>query len=336
MFPTAKKRCLRGGWIGVEFFFILSGYLMAREENSIPLVSSDSVGPDTARFILKKVKRLFPYLAFSVVVNFTVWSIPFGGVTLRYLEHAISGLLNFIFAFSAGFPSDAFFYLGYSWYISAMILCMLLLFPLLHKNRKMFNCIYAPLIVLFGMGLFAFKYRGVGFVSSKDWVLSNGILRASFGLSLGCLSYVAAEKLQSYNFTRFGEKLLSVLLLIGTAVVSYRIIFLDANSINDFLLIFLLAAIVTIAFSEKSAIHFSLGTRAGNFLGNFSYALYITSNCWSYLVARMFPDWPYQKALIVYLVLAILCAFACMAVCFIIGKLFSKVKEPLKSLIIIN
>lgn len=331
-----EEAMFKSGWLGVEFFFLLSGYLMAREEAHMPSGNVDTLGPDTFRFISKKIKRLFPYLAFAFIVNFVVWSIPSSRFSAQYVEHAISGLLNFIFAYSAGFHSEDFFYIGYSWYISAMILTMVFLFPLLRKNRKTFMYVYAPLIVFFGMGLFAFMYGRVGYAISDDWILSNGILRASFDLCLGCLSYTVSEKLKSYNFTHFGAQLLSAALLLGTAIVSYRIIFLGANSINDFLLIFLLALIIAIAFSEKASISFSLGEKASTFWGNFSYAIYITSNCWSYFIARMFPDWSYKKAVLVYILLAVICALACMATCAMIGQLYRKYQGKILRKIIIQ
>lgn len=70
-------------------------------------------------------------------------------------------------------------------------------------------------------------------------------------------------------------------------------------------------------------------------LGNFSYALYITSNCWSYLVGRLFPDWSYGKALAVYIALAVLCALACMATCALIGRLYRKCRAKIMKSIVI-
>lgn len=325
----------KGGWIGVEFFFLLSGYLMAKQESTlIPADGPTTVGRDTLRFILQKIKRLMPYYTFALIINFIVWSIPFGGFSRRYVGRAISGLLNYIFAYSAGFRNEDFFYLGYSWYISAMVLSMLLLFPLLRRNRTMFYCVYAPLITVFGMGLFAFLYRKLGYVTSGGWVLSNGILRASFNLCLGCLSYALSEKLKQYQFTRLGAHLLSVVLLLGTVIGSYRIIFLQADHINDFLLVLLFALMIAIAFSEKSSISFSFRPSVGNLIGNFSYAVFITSNCWSYLIARLFPDWTYQKAVAVYVVLALLCACSCMLICDTFVKCYQKMRDKILRTII--
>lgn len=200
----------------------------------------------------------------------------------------------------------------------------------------MFYFVYAPLITIFGMGLFAFLYRKLGYVTSDEWILSNGVLRSSFNLSLGCISYTLSEKLKQYQFTRLGTHILSGVLLLGTALSAYRIIFLQADHINDFLLVFLFALMIAIAFSGKSSISFSFDSKVGNFIGNLSYAIFITSNCWSYLIARLFPEWSYQKALTVYVILALLCAFGCMLICSLLTKCYQKTKDKILRAIIVS
>ena len=205
---NGNEALFRGGWIGVEFFFVLSGFLMARYESSLkPILGKEDraydltrIASDTFRFIRRKIARLFPYFVFALIVNYVIWNIPFSGFSSRFVERGISGLLNFMFAYSAGFRNSDFFYLGYSWYVSAMIIAMWLLFPLLRRNRKMFNYVYAPVIAIMGMGLFAFKYGNLGYVSSDDWVLSNGVLRALCSISLGAISFEFCTQFERIQF----------------------------------------------------------------------------------------------------------------------------------------
>lgn len=339
--PNGGNALFRGGWLGVEFFFLIAGFFMAQYEDMLPEPDSTmSVARDTTKFMLKRTKRLLPFLLFSMVINFIVWNIPPGGEDKSMLAAKfLSGLINFVGGYATGFKSSEFLYVGYSWTIAAMLVVMYLLFPLIRKNRDMFYHVYGPLFVLFGMGLFAFNFGGsMGIISTDQWVLSNGTLRSLFEISMGCICYRLSKAMQKHTFTAAGARLLSVLFIVGMLLVSYRVIFLGqaAPYCNDYLALFLIAALVIIAFSGKSSISFTLSKKASYFSGEFTYALYICSNCWSYLLARLFPDWAYQKALIVYLILAVLCAFACMAVCFIFGKLFSKAKGSIRHLIIAN
>ena len=55
-----------GGLLGVTVFFVLSGYLIT----SLLLIEWDSTGTiDLPQFWLRRVKRLFPAIAFAIIVT---------------------------------------------------------------------------------------------------------------------------------------------------------------------------------------------------------------------------------------------------------------------------
>ena len=57
-----KLILFRNGYIGVEFFFIVSGFLMARSVyRLINKETQYTLGEETGIFIWKKMKALFPY-----------------------------------------------------------------------------------------------------------------------------------------------------------------------------------------------------------------------------------------------------------------------------------
>lgn len=280
---NAPVTLFRGGWIGVEFFFIVSGYLMAAAEDRMPRVSdpTKSVGPDTLGFMKDKLKGLLPYYLFALAVSFIVWKIPFHSTFLATAKQAVTASLNLVFPYSVGFSNQDYFYLGYSWYLSALVFSSLILFPLLRRDSKRFLYVIAPLIVMFGLGLYASRYQRLGFISQKDYLLSNGIIRGLAEVSLGCICYAVAKKLKSLKVTRLFSILLSAVEITGIAAVSILVIFSSGNlAIIEFVLLFILAICVTIAFSGKSATVVMFNGKASRFTGKFSYALYINSNCW--------------------------------------------------------
>lgn len=307
-----------GGWLGVEFFFLVSGYLMAAYESQrCSLGETRQIGSDTMRYILRKAKTLYPYLAFALVVNFFGWQIckdsvfisPLSSGDLKYF---LSGVLNFIFPYSLGFRD--YYYLGYSWYLSAMIWGMLLLFPLLRRNRDMFYCVFAPLFVGLGLGYYSWHYDVLGNINLDNYIFSAGLIRGVAEMSMGCLCYKFSEKLQGV-LTKTGRFFLTLFEILCCAVVAYRVILYKNNGVLNYIIFFLIAIIVTVAFSGQGLLTFQIKGAWSNFSGQFCLALYLNSNCWSYLTARVWPEMSYWKATAVYICLTVVAALLCMAVC---------------------
>ena len=60
-----------GGSVCVEFFFLVSGYLMA---NSMERTRATDIelGKRTASFLFKKIKHIYPYFLFTWIFSFIV------------------------------------------------------------------------------------------------------------------------------------------------------------------------------------------------------------------------------------------------------------------------
>lgn len=324
-----------GGWLGVEFFFIVSGYLMAAYEDCLP-PDKRKIGSQTWRFIAKKATRLYPYLIFATITQFIGWSIhtESGLFSVGKIKLAITALLNLIFPYSLGFKD--FFYVGFSWYLSAMIYAMFILFPLLRINRNAFVGIIAPLVTVFGLGFYSFHYSNLGYVNQANFILSNGLIRGLAEISLGCICYSASKKMRNIMFTKMGGYILSFIEISCMFVVAARIIFLRNVGSVDFVVLALIAIVATISFSGKSKTAFEISGKLANFSGNFSLALYLNSNCWSYLTARLWPSMSYWNATFIYILMSVSAALLCMFVCWGIKKMWIINKNIIFEKIIVN
>lgn len=302
----------------MEFFFLVSGYLMAAYEDRLCRPrEAEQTGSDTAVYIFRKVKSLYPCLTFALVINFLGWQLfkdgmffsPFSSGDLKYFA---SGLLNFIFPYSLGFQD--YYYLGYSWYLSAMIWGMILLFPLLRRNRNLFYCVFAPVFICFGVAYYSWHYGVLGYITLDDYLFSAGLIRGIAELSMGCLCYKLSQKLQGL-LTRMGKALLTMFEILCVAIIIYRVIFYQTDGVLDYIILFLIAAVVTIAFSEQSLLTFQISGKRASFLGKFNLAIYLNSNCWSYMTARAWPEMSYWKATAIYVCLTVAVALLCIAIC---------------------
>ncbi len=64
----------KGGYIGVEFFFIVSGYLMANTMTRKYKTKND-VGKSTIHFILHKARSIYPYYVPAFILTFVITAI---------------------------------------------------------------------------------------------------------------------------------------------------------------------------------------------------------------------------------------------------------------------
>lgn len=63
---------LRSGFLGVEFFFLLAGLLMAASASEKPCVPAEELGTETWRFLGPKLRRLLPVMLFAFVMELGV------------------------------------------------------------------------------------------------------------------------------------------------------------------------------------------------------------------------------------------------------------------------
>ncbi|MDD6154132.1 MAG: acyltransferase family protein [Eubacteriales bacterium] len=104
-----------------------------------------------------------------------------------------------------------------SWYISAMLISMLLLYPLARGFRRNSNLIGAVNIALFGTSYLYINFENYKVMRESCGIMTGGMLRAIIGLCVGCMVYEFSNYLKAKEITRAQEMFLSLadVVLIG-------------------------------------------------------------------------------------------------------------------------
>lgn len=107
------------------------------------------------------------------------------------IRDGINSIWELLFLTEAGF-------VGYkantvTWYISAMLIAMLFIFPLIRKYEDTFYYIIAPLVLIFLMGITCHVWK---YYTGLVWLgySYKTIIQAVIGLMMGCLCYKAGKK----------------------------------------------------------------------------------------------------------------------------------------------
>ena len=178
-----------GGSLAVEFFFLVSGYLMMGSIEKRKLIDATaagtagnlnadgskaakaggtSIGTETAQFLWRKVRSLLPeyLIAWGIGFAFVVVAeqMHAGGIWRAFRSYFFElTLLKMTGLFDGGIN-------GVMWYVSSMLLCMAILYPLFRKYPDYMKKIGAPLIAVLLMG---FLMRTESWVFSSRWTVTR-------------------------------------------------------------------------------------------------------------------------------------------------------------------
>jgi len=281
-----------GAAIAVEFFFLVSGYLMAaslsryKEEEIM-------VGRDSRNFMLHKIRGLCPEIFIAWGIGFAVQHIARKNVTPASLvKDLMTGIWDMFFLRESGL--EGFKANPAAWYISAMLLAMLVLVPLFLKNRDVFLNVWAPVLAIAALGYLS---KNVGDLRGPtDWLgfCYKGWLRAVGELCMGVICWGICQKIRNVPYSRLAKLLLTMLELgcyLGVILWSYS----HKGSQMDFVMLLLFAAGVVVTCSGHSLLSSFFNKPLVYFLGKVSFPVYLSHNYWSHALVRMYPGQSYAQ-----------------------------------------
>lgn len=252
------------------------------------------IGSETLHFILHKIRSFLPEFLIAWWIGFVLI-----GVVRQY------GVLDYLKAFGNDFweltlvkMSGLFTHGidGAMWYLSAMLLGMAFLYPLLRTKRDLMTHLVCPLLALF---LYGYLCQAEGHPRDPIVWLGlcyKGLVRAIAGLCTGVVICVAVCRLKRFSpsgLTKTGNALaIGVQLL--CLLLTIRYMAEQEPSEYDYFYMFLLMVLVLLSFAG-----FGLESVLGNsqrlhllsaFLGKYSLSLYLGHLYFAQHVNELLPE----------------------------------------------
>ena len=313
--------------LGVEFFFILSGFLMAKSVCHMQAPPpATALGSETTAFLLKKIKPIYPIFIFAATLELIV------SVTLRNTlsSEVIWNIWDLLFLRIFGLGASAELLVGASWYLFALFPALWILFPLLRKYTNTFLHIIAPLTAFFLLGWFERQYGNINYAfHTNDWNVCLGLLRAIAELCIGCVAYAICEWIKGRFKTPRPSVLITLAEVLCLAAIFPAAIY-GTRSQTDFLCILSICIGLIAAFSGRSYTNILLRAVSNSLISNisaYSLALYLNHYVW----LRTLQQWklaiPYYTGLCIYLILSLLTAFVCLATVRTISGIWKNAKN---------
>lgn len=322
------------GFTVVDFFFIISGYLMVVSSKKY---DSSFLGKSTADFIINKIKSFFPYMLFAFFAAFAVRQASFflekNYDIVDFLKDAVLSVNEVLLLHNTGIDFGT-IYNGPTWYLSAMLLSMAVLFPVLLKRRDWFVNIGSLVIAIF---CYAFISQEKGTLNSIAWsgFFSFGIIRAVAGLCIGCFIYSLTEKIKSSGIV-LKKKSKFILWLTEMATIGLLLVIMQFEGENkfDFVSIIFIFFICLINLSELTGVQNILPQKICSFLGKCSLLLYLNHRYVVYLINTLAPELSFKKSMVIYICGTFIMATVAEIIVTTCRKLWEKISPTIKRTII--
>lgn len=232
---------LTPGWyIGVEFFFIVSGYLLYAKFD----VLSERYHSGLA-YLGYRYKKIYPYYFASFILCLIFYFLTKERTSLLEIVKLLSNDFFEVFALQGIGLDDGWNYINNTgWFISILFICGFLIYHCLIKWKDTFENFIAPLIVIV---CFSFLYRnmkGIGAAVQTTGFYENwALMRGMAGMCLGIFAARLNRVLSHIKKTKM-LKAVGTIGFLAVIVCSLKY----GNSTTDFLYAMVLTVSVAIGF----------------------------------------------------------------------------------------
>lgn len=223
-----------GWYLGVEFFFIVSGFLLAEKERKVEC--------SAYRYIERRINTIYPYyfIAFVACVLF----IDRGKDFAYRMDVLVSQRLpEMLMIHQMGFQNSTWVN-SPDWYISVLLIVSFFAFALLKYNRKLFISIFLPLATIYCLSKCFNASAGL----RSGGALYRGISEINIGIALNYICYET-----DFTLKRCVKKFIEIFSFGAILLTTIKY----PNSRWDYIALFLIAVLVYLGFTTESVINYS-------------------------------------------------------------------------------
>lgn len=302
-----------GGYIGVEFFFLLSGFLMAAHMHKKRIFADAQlkIGSETSWYLYRRIASFLPELVVACGIGIIVFgSCHDWSSTLHMAYDTLMGdvlLLQMTALTPHGVEAPV-------WYLSSLLLVSALLYPLLWRYGH--SPIW-PILALMLLG-YVFKSDEVtpawGFAGAHHWMgwTLKGNLRALAELALGASLFPLSKFMEGHLRLSVRGSLLITFLkwaCYGLALIQC----IHPKVYAEPLALLALGGGILLSFSNLCIDRHCYQATWIRRLGRFSLPLYLSHYYWAENLAVILPSLTFRwEKLLVYHIAAILTALSVM------------------------
>lgn len=254
-----------GGYLGVEFFFLLSGFLIAMQYKA----SADNYSPQAN--IFKRIKSIFPDYLIGIILMTILWACTEASGAMDVAKHIYHNRLQFIFAWP--FLKYGDLEMRSMWFITYWIV----LYGILSYFIRFFNRGGRTALVLASILAFAYYAMHHGCLYSDPNVslfIEPRLLRSAATMGIGIGLYDMYEQVQRIQLSKLGYVLLSLFEVFVICDCAFMMLF-QSRGLADFVVVLCMCMIILFSFARKTWLSQLLDNNVSRFLGRLSMPIFV-------------------------------------------------------------
>lgn len=207
-----------GGYIFVEFFFLLSGYFSLKHLEGHRTEIENQTAKFAVQYTFRKLLRVIPYTVVATIAFCIVTSVQYHqtvkqiAITCLYLPFQLLyfQMFGFLPVKEAQFLPGLQMQYGPFWYLSALLLVLPIMLFVAAKWKDVFYSYLSTLGAIFMYGFILLNFGNMAGFSDYNGFIFSGVFRAAAGLFIGGLIFQVSEWLSHKELTHFSECLLTI------------------------------------------------------------------------------------------------------------------------------
>ena len=274
-FSTSKTDFFEWGALAVEFFFILTGFFFAKSIEKYALQSGNLL-KNYGKFMIGKIKGIFPTHTIAIIaVLIIIACCDAQSFSQRFIQGLPSiFLVQMVVTWNSSFDAAL---IVPEWYISSMLLCLAIMFPIAFLLRKKVKGVFVPTILVSIVLLILIT---VGF--STNWTLPQNLIfnvRAWSEMCIGMFAYylsVLISKKELNNLKTIVLKIVEIVFFIIPILIGFIPLNPDLSFVGMIITVICTFVAISITFAGKGVTVTNQKVNSVfGFLGGISLATYL-------------------------------------------------------------
>ena len=282
----AYDNVFAGGYLAVEFFFILSGFLMAKKCQKEQENAQKDAIPEfqSVKFFASRYKRLMPQYLISIVVLLVANSFIFENYNIK--KTAIDSFSEIIGC--SIFWRSIWAVNLHLWFVSGLIWAGALVYYLMLKHKNFSICVLFPFSLPLFIGCMYLFVGNIDITPASD-IPMLAFFRAFVEIGFGCVLYNIYEYIRNKKFNPVVMTLVEIALFAIIVLIMWK----TSHTQTDFIAVLLIGAFVLVTMLDRGYLSKLLNNRVSGLLGELSYPMYLNQLLFQNIARELFPDKPF-------------------------------------------